>query len=46
MRDKEIEGLPQAGNQKAIDKKLRELMGPPPQEATEDEILESRGLKT
>ncbi len=45
MKDKEIEGLPQAGNQKAIDKKMRELMGPPPQEATEDEILESRGLK-
>ena len=45
MKDKEIEGLPQAGDQKAIDKKLRELMGPPPQEATEDEILESRGLK-
>ena len=45
MKDKEIEGLPQAGNQKAIDKRMRELMGPPPQEATADEILESRGLK-
>ncbi len=38
------EELPEAANQKEIEQKLRELLGPPPQEATQAEILDARGL--